>query len=262
MKCGKFFCVVIGVLLSSFLCGCEAVHQSAGPALPPRGDTAFARACDYEAQSEIFLAQAEYARAIALDPKDTRAYVNLGQTYEKMGLHDSAAAVWHAAIHVNPNDSRAFNLLGNHYTARRQYKKALACYERAVECDPENTDAHWNVAMASRHLGIEQQAGVHYAKFLELASGRETDGAFAAKLYIATMKDDVPGTSDSTSVETTMFAETAPAEETDTDGESEDVFAETCETDLEACLDEQTVDVAEETPSPSQETSEQAQAEE
>jgi tetratricopeptide (TPR) repeat protein len=89
-------------------------------------------------------AEADYTRAIELDPKDAVAYNNRGANYNAMGEYEKAEADYTRAIELDPKDAVAYNNRGANYNAMGEYEKAEADYTRAIELDPDYAGAYFN----------------------------------------------------------------------------------------------------------------------
>jgi Flp pilus assembly protein TadD len=146
-------------------------------------------------------ARAEYARTIAIDPKMSEAYLNLGillldkkeyaaavvplrkavdllpaQSHprnllavalDRSGDHSGAAEAFEALLHLDPNDVNAINYLG--WAALRNGKPAEAewRFRRAVEIQPKEPEGRKGLAET---LDTEKKpdAAAAYREYLEL----------------------------------------------------------------------------------------------
>ncbi len=88
------------------------------------------------------LSASECLRAIALDPKDGKAYRVLGRTYETANRPDEALAAYRKAIEVDPGDYRNHQELGTFYYHLADYERALPHFLKAKELAPEEPVAH------------------------------------------------------------------------------------------------------------------------
>jgi tetratricopeptide (TPR) repeat protein len=99
---------------------------------------------DFERKS-YSSAQAEFDRAIQIDPKDAQAYVRLGKLYEAEGRTDLAIAPYRKALDLQPNAPLA-TLVGNLYLDEGDLKTARKYYVAALDADPNYAIATANVA--------------------------------------------------------------------------------------------------------------------
>jgi predicted O-linked N-acetylglucosamine transferase (SPINDLY family) len=100
-----------------------------------------------------------YRRAIALQPKDDRAHLSLGNALAgKMDL-DGAVAAFRAAIALRPDSIEAYNNLGVALKEQGLLDDALECCDKAMAIDPANAAVHSNlVYLLSFHPGYEPAA--------------------------------------------------------------------------------------------------------
>jgi tetratricopeptide (TPR) repeat protein len=82
------------------------------------------------------LALTDLDRAIALDPKNERAFRERSNTYRTVGRLDKALSDANEAVRLDPNDAQAFEKRGNVFTNNGQYDRAIADYDRAIALDP------------------------------------------------------------------------------------------------------------------------------
>ena len=87
-------------------------------------------------------AEAEYQRAIDLDPSNGDAYRRLGQVYERNNRLDQAQTAFEKAAEVDPNYFKVYQDLGAYYSARGNDREAVHQYEKCVQLAPDEPDAH------------------------------------------------------------------------------------------------------------------------
>jgi tetratricopeptide (TPR) repeat protein/TolB-like protein len=102
-------------------------------------------------------AEAEYQRAIELDPSNGDAYRRLGQVYERSNRMDQALAAFEKAVEVDPNYFKVYQDLGNYYSLRGNYPEAIRQFEKCVQLAPAEADSHRVLGVAFEDLG-------HYAE--------------------------------------------------------------------------------------------------
>ena len=155
----------------------------------------------YTALKRTDEARAEYARTIAIDPKMSEAYLNLGMllldkqenaaavaplrkavdllpaqshpryllavALDRSGDHAGAAEAFEALLHLDPNDVTAINYLG--WVALRNGKpaEAEARFRRAVEIQPKEPEGRKGLA-ESLDAQKKPEAAAAYREYLEL----------------------------------------------------------------------------------------------
>src|SRR5581483_8101168 len=90
----------------------------------------------------------EMAEAIRIEMNRSLAmyYSNLGTIYGTKNLFDEAEAQYRKALELNPQDVLALFNLGRVHSDRRQWMQAKDYYERLVDVTPEDPIAWYNLA--------------------------------------------------------------------------------------------------------------------
>ena len=103
-------------------------------------------------------AEAEYQRAIELEPSNGDAYRRLGQVYERNNQLDQAHAALMKAAEVDPNYFKVYQDLGNYYSARGNDREAVHQLEKSVRLAPDESDPHRVLGLAHANLGQYAEA--------------------------------------------------------------------------------------------------------
>ena len=85
-------------------------------------------------------AQAEYLKAIALDPKNPVAYHNIGGTYRDTGHIDLALENFQKAVQLNPNFIFTYRSLADLYWRMGQWANCRACLLQILRIDPTDNN--------------------------------------------------------------------------------------------------------------------------
>ncbi|MGD0964974.1 MAG: tetratricopeptide repeat protein [Candidatus Acidiferrales bacterium] len=123
-------------------------------------------------------AQAEFERAIQLDPKSLEAYMQLSRVAEAQGQNDLAIASYQKALDLKPKSAPLATLLGNRYLANNDLPDAEKYYHQALEMDP-------NFAVADANLA-----------WLDAQQGRSLDVALTMARRAKSRMPDTPSVSD------------------------------------------------------------------
>lgn len=129
----------------------------------------FARGLEFELAGTLNDAQAAYERALALNPKDSAAHINLGRLLQDQNrLHD-AEAHYRQALATEPNHDAvaAFNL-GTVLEALGHRHAAIEAYQQALKADPGFTDAHYNLSGLFEDTGNRAGALRHLLRYKAL----------------------------------------------------------------------------------------------
>ncbi|HEV2326226.1 MAG TPA: tetratricopeptide repeat protein [Terracidiphilus sp.] len=95
----------------------------------------------------------EFKAALALNPNDERAELELGMVEARKGNIKAAYADYSRAIELNPNDGDACTEMAMTLMTMNQTEKAQQMFERAVQIDPTNDVAHYRLATLYRKAG-------------------------------------------------------------------------------------------------------------
>lgn len=148
-----------GAILGALCGGCGS-SPSAPAALPSRGVVSHPAASPDVLRGERLLAEGKVAeakrvfeKAVADDPSDARAWLDLGLSHEAMSDWASAEKAYRRATSLDPNFAEAFNNLGVLLREAGKLTEATAKLERAVALDPALAAARFNLALSYEELG-------------------------------------------------------------------------------------------------------------
>lgn len=86
---------------------------------------------------EAMKAETAFRKAIALDPKNASAYIDLGVALQVQRLHVEAEDAYRQAIALDPKNARAFFKLSNALSDQLKYVAAVAALRQAIALDPD-----------------------------------------------------------------------------------------------------------------------------
>lgn len=104
----------------------------------------------YTGTKQYEKAERAYKRAIELDPNDAWTHNNLGVLYSNQKRYIEAEQAYRTAIKLNPKDAWTHNNLGVLYKDLNRYQEAERAYNQAVALDPQHSLAHNNLAILNR----------------------------------------------------------------------------------------------------------------
>lgn len=93
-------------------------------------------------------ALADFDRAIALNPRIARVWINKGDVLAERNSNDSALACFERAVALKPDSPEALNNRGGIRFRKGDVAGAQADFSRAIEVDPKFRDAYANRAVA------------------------------------------------------------------------------------------------------------------
>ncbi len=94
------------------------------------------------------LALADFNRAIALDPKNARAFRERSNAYRGIGQLDKALADANDAVRLDPNNAQGFDYRANVFNNNRQYDRAIADYNEALRLKPGDAQTYMDRGVA------------------------------------------------------------------------------------------------------------------
>jgi tetratricopeptide (TPR) repeat protein len=149
----------------------------------PKNDKAYVdlgRVC----QDHLKSSQAEdlFKKAIEINPKNDQAYAALGQLYRDQGKYLQAEDFLKKAVKFNPENYRALIDLGKLYRIQRKFPEAGDALKKSIELNPVDNDAYAEFGALYREEGKFLQAEDLFKKALELNPGN--DGVAGALLLL------------------------------------------------------------------------------
>jgi len=177
----------------------------------------------YTALKRTDEARAEYARTLAIDPKMSEAYLNLGMllldkeedaaavaplrkavellpaqsrpryllavALDRSGNHAGAAESFEALIHLDPNDITALDYLGRAALREGKSEEAEARFRRALEVQPKGPEALKGLAHSLDAQKKPDAAGA-YRDYLELMPNDSESRARLIHLLVELQQND------------------------------------------------------------------------
>jgi type IV pilus assembly protein PilF len=119
-------------------------------------------------------AQAEFQKAVELDPTYADAFHNLGSAYAEQGKWEDAIVAYRKAlaqtIYASPEST--YNNLGYAYWAINKRREAEEAFRAALQLEPKLVPSHFWLAVILEKDGRKDEAKVHFkaARDLEPAS--------------------------------------------------------------------------------------------
>lgn len=135
-------------------------------------------------------AQRVFERAIAEDPDDARAWLDLGLTQEATGDAVAAERAYRRATEIDPRFAEALNNLGVLLRERGSLKEAAAALERAAALDPDLTAARFNLGLSYEELGRIKDAEHEYLATIRQVPGDPVPRINLAMMYLDTGRPD------------------------------------------------------------------------
>jgi len=115
-----------------------------------------------EAAGQMQAAVEEHERALAADPKNVQAHLNLITLYARLGQTEKAEEHYRALLEIDPNLVESHYNYGVMLTGQQKHKEAAEAYRRALEINPYYAEAHSNYAYLLMIEGRLDEAAEHY----------------------------------------------------------------------------------------------------
>jgi tetratricopeptide (TPR) repeat protein len=140
----------------------SGVHVALGDALSASGSA-----------TDLASAEAEYQKALQVDPSDERAESRLGDTARRHSDLEGASQHYRRALEIQPNDRDANKGLGIVDQQLQLYEEARVYLNRAIQFDPTDSIAYYHLSQVSTKLGDLDSAKHEMAEFLKLKKESE-----------------------------------------------------------------------------------------
>ncbi len=122
----------------------------------------------YQRKKDFDSAEKEFKTAIALEPKKTAAYKNLGYFYVGQKRYADAVEQFKKYVELDPNNSDSYDSYADALKAAEQYDEAIAKYQYALFVDGKFSASIFSMAECYEKKGMKQKAKETYQWFLTL----------------------------------------------------------------------------------------------
>jgi tetratricopeptide (TPR) repeat protein/DNA-binding beta-propeller fold protein YncE len=123
-----------------------------------------------------------YRQALAANPKDLDARLQIGTIYARNGIAEVAQREFDAIIEQDPRHAAAANNRGNLYFGRGDFERALEAYRFAEELDAQDGGIRLNAALAYYRLGKLSEARGKFREATQLKKDLSAQYAGFARL--------------------------------------------------------------------------------
>jgi tetratricopeptide (TPR) repeat protein len=89
-----------------------------------------------------------FRQALALNPRNSKAHVTLGNTLEAAGSNDEAMQHYAEAVRLDPTSAIGHVNIGNIFLKRNDHERAVAEFQLALAIEPANLYAHYNLGQS------------------------------------------------------------------------------------------------------------------
>ena len=103
-------------------------------------------------------ARKEFEAELKLNPDDAVAEYEIGQILQAENKPQEAAARFERALALSPDFAEGLLAVARMRSEAKRYDQAIPLLERAVHLEPENESAHYNLMLAYRNSGRNEDA--------------------------------------------------------------------------------------------------------
>jgi tetratricopeptide (TPR) repeat protein len=112
-------------------------------------------------------------QAIASNPRNYHAKINLALVYKQLGSLDKSITILQEVIKDNPKDAAAYTNLGNVYQLQAKYEDAAILYLQALELDFNDDDTLCNLGLALSRLNYHDYAKIAFEEGININPGNK-----------------------------------------------------------------------------------------
>jgi len=127
-------------------------------------------------------------KAILLNPNSSEAYFNLGKILKKLGNFDEAILSYHKAIDTNNNFYEAYNKLGNILWIKGEFNSSIKYFQKSIAIEAENSEAYFGLGLAYKSKDDLQHSKGYLQKAYELEP--KNANAFSQAYNVASLVCD------------------------------------------------------------------------
>ena len=119
-------------------------------------------------------AGSRFREALAINPRNSKAHITLGNTLEAAGNNDEAMSHYSEAARLDPSSAIGHINAGNIFLKRNDRARAMAEYQLALEVEPKNAYAHYNLGQSYLAEGKLPEALAHLLEVKRQSSDNAT----------------------------------------------------------------------------------------
>jgi superkiller protein 3 len=169
-------------LLSLITVHCLLIHYALAPAASAEVAERIAAGRQLLNQGKLEAAISAFKAAVAMDPKDGAAFLNLGQAYERANRSEDAIDAYRKSIELEPDNFYARNNIGVLYDKQGKYEDAITEFQNALSREPSNTLALKNLETAKRNKTTVSERNAQISRAEKEAEGKPKDPNSAYQL--------------------------------------------------------------------------------
>lgn len=188
--------VALAALSSAIACGSTASSKAPAETAPeelvsrPAATPDVMRGERLLVNGHVAEAQQVFEKAIADDPEDARAWLDLGLAQEAKGDMAAAERAYRRATEIDPRFAEAWNNLGVLLRESGNLPEATRTLERAVSLDPDLAVGRFNLGLAYEDQGRLDDAEREYLATIQQLPGDPVPRINLAMMYLDAGRPD------------------------------------------------------------------------
>jgi tetratricopeptide (TPR) repeat protein len=128
-------------------------------------------------------------KALALQPNLARSHFFMAMIQKAAGDYDGALRNLNETVRQYPRDRVAQNQIGRIMFFQRRFSEAIGVFQKTLDVDPEDVQAHYNLMLCYKGLGLSDRAEREEKLFLRFKAD-EASQALTAKLRQLSPEDN------------------------------------------------------------------------
>ncbi|MFN8011688.1 MAG: tetratricopeptide repeat protein [Holophagaceae bacterium] len=148
--------------------GSPGAPAAAAPGLPPPAAAPGPGGPPALPSPQLLARIDQLEKAVAANPKDLRAWIELGNHYFDTHQASKSIEAYGKALALNPKNPDVLTDQGVMYRQAGEFKKALANFEKAAELDPRHAQSRFNIGIVyAQDLKQPEKAVAAWRKLIE-----------------------------------------------------------------------------------------------
>lgn len=104
-----------------------------------------------QANVDLSAAIAMLEKAVAADPNDVNAWIQLGNNYFDTNQYENSIRAYRKSLALLPNNANVWTDMGVMYRRSGRPKEAIKAFDKAIEADPDHETARFNKGIVLLH---------------------------------------------------------------------------------------------------------------
>jgi tetratricopeptide (TPR) repeat protein len=119
----------------------------------------------FETTGQKYRAIDTLKRLIEINPKNYKAYYNLGNIYLKDEEYSKAIELYNATVFVNNTFEPAYYNAGISFFKLNNFKSALPYFQKVLRLNPQDANSCYNIALVYAKLNKQKQSNKYFGLY-------------------------------------------------------------------------------------------------